>query len=124
MTKTELLQKVFEEVKTRLVNRLENDQKMAKEASVHRDDYFSGYGHHAEEMLDLVIELELCGECEVLLSNPDDRLYRFVCDECGKSMPPVLSSILRMGVVSGPPAQAIVNNVVNNSRIQRQNDHS
>ncbi len=84
MTKTELLQEVFEELKTRLVNRLENDREMAKEAGTSDCDYYSGYGHHAKEILDMVeamCEPELCSECEVPLFNPD-RLYRFLCDDC------------------------------------------
>lgn len=90
MTKAELIQEVFEEMKAKLVNRLVNDQKMAEQASKDATDgnsqgVYVGYGQHAKEMLTLVESMqepELCGECEVPLLNPD-RLYRFLCDECG-----------------------------------------
>lgn len=90
MTKAELMQEMFEEMKARLVNRLVNDQKLAEQASKDATDgnsqgVYVGYGQHAKELLDMVESMqepEECSECEVPLFNPD-RLYRFLCDVCG-----------------------------------------
>ncbi len=88
MTKAELMQAVFEEMKARLVTRLENDQRLVDEVNKTappNELYYQAYGRHIKEMLTLVESMqepELCSECETPLFNPD-RVYRFMCDDCG-----------------------------------------
>lgn len=90
MTDVLLLQEAFEEVKTRLVFRLENDQRLAKGAGDEVTDaeaqgLYCGYGQHAKELLAMIESMqepEECGKCETPLLNPE-RTYRFYCNECG-----------------------------------------
>lgn len=87
-----LMQEVFEEMKARLVFRLENDQKLADNACKEATDetsrgIYAGYKQHADDMLAMLesmVEPEVYGGCETPLTN-SKRTYRFYCNECGDS---------------------------------------